>query len=284
MSFIPQKENVRKYKKAFIVVFVLLNIYGLLCGVIYFFQENLIFLPTILSQEHSFVMDSPFEEVTLKAEDGALLNGLHFKVENSRGTILYFHGNAGNLQRWGQLTEFFVEMNYSVIVMDYRGYGKSTGKKSMEKLYADSELWYSYAKQEYSENEIIVYGRSLGTTFATYLASHNQPKNLILESPFYSIEEVAKSRFPFLPIKSLLHYKFPTYQYINKVSCPITIYHGTKDSVINYKQGEKLFNSIEKENKSLISVPNGGHNDLVSFDGYLNTIEEVLEKKLEEFL
>jgi len=268
---------VRKFKKAFIIVFVLLNIYGLLCSVIYFFQENLIFLPTALTQEHVYEMDYPFEEITLNSNDGAQLNGLHFKVENSKGIILYFHGNAGNLQRWGQLTEFFVEKEYSVIVMDYRGYGKSIGKKSMEKLYADSELWYDFAKQQYPESEITVYGRSLGTTFATFTASKNNPKNLVLESPFYSIEDVATSRFPFLPIKTLLHYKFPTYQYINNVSCPITIYHGTKDKVIAYKQGEKLFNSIKNDTKTLQSILDGGHNDLVSFKSYLNTIETVLE-------
>ena len=266
----------RRSKKAFIIVFVLLNIYGLLCGVIYFFQESLIFLPTILTQEHVYEMDHSFEEITLEANDGAKLNGLHFKVENSKGAILYFHGNAGNLQRWGQLTEFFVEKGYSVIVMDYRGYGKSTGKKSMESLYNDAQIWYDYAKQFYNEAELTVYGRSLGTTFATYVSSENKPKKLILESPFYSIEEVAKSRFPILPIKALLHYKFPTYQYINDVACPITIYHGTKDKVIAYQQGEKLFESIESDSKQFISVPNGGHNDLVSFEEYFDTIGESL--------
>ncbi len=266
----------RKSKKAFIIVFVLLNIYGLLCGVIYFFQENLIFLPTILSQEHSFEMEFPFEEITLNSSDGAKLNGLHFKVENSKGVILYYHGNAGNLQQWGRLTAFFMEMDYSVIVMDYRGYGKSSGKKSMEKLYADAQLWYDYTEEHYPKNEITVYGRSLGTTFATYVASQNHAKNLVLESPFYSMEELAKSKFPILPIKLLLHYKFPTYQYINQVNCPITFYHGTKDEVVDYQQGKRLFNSIEKENKTLVTIPKGGHNDLVSFKEYSNTIEEVL--------
>ena len=272
-----QNNSVSRLKRALIISFVLLNIYGLLCGVIYFFQENLIFLPTQLPQEHSYVMDSTFEELFLDTEDGARLNGLHFKVENSKGTILYYHGNAGDLQRWGEISQFFVDLQYSVIVMDYRGYGKSTGKRSMEALYSDSELWYEYAKQHYSENEIILYGRSLGTTFATFVASRNQPKNLLLESPFYSIEEVAKSKFPILPVKSLLHYKFPTYQYINKVICPITIYHGTDDSVIKYKQGERLFESIKKDTKTMISVPGGGHNDLVLFEEYLDTIGEALE-------
>ncbi len=266
----------RNKKKLFVILFVVLNIYGLLCGVIYFFQENLIFLPTALTQEHVYEMDNSFKEITLESSDGALLNGLHFKLENPKGVVLYFHGNAGNLQRWGQLSEFFVEKGYSVIIMDYRGYGKSTGKKSQQNLYDDTQLWYDYAKQFYKESEITVYGRSLGTTFATYVSSKNQPKKLILESPFYSIEEVAKSRFPFLPVKALLHYKFPTYQYINKVSCPITIYHGINDKVINYQQGEKLFESIENSSKKLISIPEGGHNDLVNFKEYTATIEEEL--------
>lgn len=273
--FIIQKEKMSK-KKLFILTFVLLNIYGLLCGAMYFFQENLIFLPTVLSQEHVYEMDYSYEEITLKATDGAELNGLHFQVKNNKGVILYFHGNAGNLQRWGELTQFFVEKKYSVIVMDYRGYGKSNGKKSMEALYEDTELWYDYAQQFYPENKISVYGRSLGTTFATYISSKHQPKKLILESPFYSIEEVAKSRFPFLPIKMLLHYKFPTNQYINEVSCPITIYHGTNDKVIDFKQGKKLFESIKSASKQLISIPEGGHNDLVSFEEYVSTIDESL--------
>ena len=263
-------------KKLFIIAFVLLNIYGLLCGVIYFFQENLIFLPTALTQEYVYEMDYSYEEITLDAFDGAKLNGLHFKVENSKGVILYFHGNAGNLQRWGEITQYFVEKEYSVLVMDYRGYGKSTGKKSMENLYNDAQFWYDYTRKFYKESEITVYGRSLGTAFATYVSSNNAPKKLVLESPFYSIEEVAKSRFPFLPIKALLHYKFPTYQYINEVSCPITIYHGKKDKVIDFQQGNKLFKSIDSDSKKLIAIPNGGHNNLITFEEYFSTIETEL--------
>ncbi|MCF6308152.1 MAG: alpha/beta hydrolase [Flavobacteriaceae bacterium] len=221
-------------------------------------------------------MDNSFEEITLESNDGAKLNGLHFKIKNPKGAILYFHGNAGDLQRWGQLTEFFVDKKYSVIVMDYRGYGKSTGKKSQQNLYDDTQLWYDYATKYYKESEITVYGRSLGTAFATYVSLKNKPKKLLLESPFYSIEEVAKYRFPFLPVRSLLHYKFPTYQYINEVSCPITIYHGINDKVINYQQGKKLFESIENSSKKLISIPEGGHNDLVNFKEYTSTIEEEL--------
>ena len=267
-----------KKKRIYILAFVLLNIYGLLCGVLYFFQESLIFLPTVLPQEHVYVMESPYQEIFLDTDDGARLNGLHFKTENPKGAILYYHGNAGDLQRWGTITSFFIEKGYDVVVMDYRGYGKSTGKKSMEKLYSDSQLWYSYMKEHYSEKDISLYGRSLGTTFATYVASKNQPKNLILESPFHNLTDVGKSRFPFLPVSSLLHYTFPTNEYIKKVSSPISIFHGTNDKVINFTFGKVLFDSIQLKNKSFYRIPNGGHNDLVNFDEYQNNIDEALEK------
>ena len=264
-------------KKLFILAFILLNIYGLLCGVIYFFQENLIFMPSVLPQEHVFEMKNSFEEINLKSSDGAQLNGLHFKKDKPKGVILYFHGNAGDLQGWGQITETFVDLDYDVIIMDYRGYGKSIGELSMENLYNDTDLWYNYTKQFYKESEITVYGRSLGTTFATYIAAHHQPKKLILEAPFYSMETIAKSRFSFLPIKYLLDYKFPTYQYIKNVSCPITIYHGTQDQVINYEQGKKLYESFKSDSKKIITIPNGGHNNLVSFKEYSESIVFELE-------
>jgi len=269
-----------KKKRVYILAFVLFNLYGLLCGVLYFFQENLIFLPTILPQEHVYAMDYPYEEIFIDTDDGAKLNGLHFKSENSKGAILYYHGNAGDLQRWGIITSFFVEKGYDVVVMDYRGYGKSIGKKSMENLYADSELWYDFMKNHYSDEDIILYGRSLGATFATYVASRNQSKNLVLESPFFNITEVGKSRFPFLPVSSLLHYTFPTNEFINDVKSPVTIFHGTNDKVIKFDFGKKLFDSIKMKNKSFIRIPSGGHNDLIEFEGYLNTIDSVLEKKL----
>jgi pimeloyl-ACP methyl ester carboxylesterase len=266
-----------KTKKGLIVVFVLLNIYGLLCGAIYFFQENLIFLPTELDQDYVYKLNYPFEEISLNTDDGANLNGLHFKQEKSKGLILYFHGNAGNLQRWGELTEFFVAKGYDVIVMDYRGYGKSTGIRTMDALYTDAEIWYAFAKEHYYEKEIIVYGRSLGTAIAIYAASKHDPAKVILETPFYSLTKIAKSRFPILPVESLLYYPFPSYQYINEITCPITIYHGDNDEVIDFGYGKQLYDSIENEEKEFILVRGGGHNDLVMFQEYIETIDAELD-------
>ena len=108
----------KKFKRFLVLLFVLGNIYGLLNGVLYFFQENLIFHPTVLPQEYEYEFRQDFDEVFIPIDDGARLNGLHFKTENPKGVLLYFHGNAGDLQRWGELTTFFVDKGYDVIVMD----------------------------------------------------------------------------------------------------------------------------------------------------------------------
>ena len=212
----------------------------------------------------------------LKTEDGAVINAIHFKTENPKGVILYFHGNAGNLSRWGEITEFFVEKNYDVFVMDYRTYGKSTGKLSEQALYKDAQMCYDYILERYKKTEIIIYGRSLGTGMATYLASNNNPKKLILETPFYSLADVAKGRFSLFPTKKLLKYDFPSYKYVQDVICPISIFHGTDDGVIPYASGIKLFNSMEQKDKVFFTIENGEHNNLVEFEAYHSQLQKIL--------
>lgn len=243
---------------------------------LYFFQEKLIFRPTTLPQDFTFSFSNPFEELFLKAEDGATINAIHFKTENPKGVILYFHGNAGDLSRWGKITEFFVEKDYDVFVMDYRTYGKSKGLLSEHALYSDAQMCYDYILKRYQETDIIIYGRSLGTGMATYLASNNNPQQLILETPFYSLTDIAKGRFSLFPIKKLLKYDFPSYKYIENISCPISIFHGTDDNVIPYASGIKLFNSMNQEAKKFFTIENGEHNNLVEFDSYRIQIQKIL--------
>ena len=243
---------------------------------LYFLQEKLIFLPTTLPQDFAYSFSNPFEELFLKAEDGAVINAIHFKTEKPKGVILYFHGNAGDLSRWGIITEFFVEMHYDVLVMDYRTYGKSSGTLSEQALYNDAQMCYDYLLKHYQESEITIYGRSIGTGMATHLASGNQPNRLILETPFYSLSDVAKHRFPVFPVKKLLRYNFPSYQYIQDVKCPIIIFHGTEDNIIPYTSGEKLFDSIFQKEKTFFTIENGGHNNLIEFDSYRKQIQKIL--------
>ena len=243
---------------------------------LYLLQEKIIFRPTALNQTYVFKFAHPFEELFLKADDNAVINALHFKAEKPKGVILYFHGNAGNLSRWGNITEYFVEKNYDLLVMDYRTYGKSTGTLSEHALYSDAQLCYDYLKEHYKEDAISVYGRSLGTGIATYIAANNKPNQLILETPYYSILDVAKYRFPFFAVEPLIHYKIPTYEFIKDVDCNISMIHGTDDYVVPFKSGEKLYHVAPQNLASFTAIENGSHNNLVQFDTYHEKIEGIL--------
>lgn len=257
-------------------VVIVAAFYIFVAGTMFLLQEKLIFLPTQLPQDYVFNFERPFEELFIKTEDGASLNALHFKTEDPKGILLYYHGNAGDLSRWGVITSHFTRFGYDVLVMDYRTYGKSTGTLSEEALYTDAALFYNKAKEWFPEDKIIVYGRSLGSTFATHVASQNSPKQLILESPFYSLEAFAKKRYWFLPVRSMLKYSFPTSEKIIKVSCPITIFHGTDDPVVPLENGERLQKTLPEGQCTLVPVPGGSHNDLVDFSEYQKGIRELL--------
>ncbi len=244
---------------------------------LYFLQEKMLFHPTVLSQDFKFEFSHPFEELYFNTDNNAVINALHFKAENPKGVILYFHGNAGDLSRWGIITEFFVKKQYDVLVMDYRTFGKSTGKLSEAALYNDSEYCYNYLKEYYSENDITIYGRSLGTGIATYIASKNKPKQLILETPYHSITDVAKSKFPIFPVKYIVKYKLPSYQFITQVECPIFIFHGTNDEVIPYKSAQNLFNIAPMSQTTFTTIEGGHHGDLVSFETYHEQIKNILK-------
>ena len=245
-------------------------------SLLYFLQEKLLFLPTVLKQGYVFEFSQPFEELFLKTDDNTVINAIHFKVENPKGVILYFHGNAGDLSRWGEVTEYFVAMEYDVLVMDYRTYGKSIGSLSEQAFYDDAQYCYNYLKARYTENEIVVYGRSLGTGIATYVASRNNPKQLILETPYYSITDVAASRFPMFPVAKLLKYKFPSFKYVAQVKCPISIFHGTEDEVIPFRSAKKLFEIAPKPLTAFVEIEGGNHGNLIDFELYHSQIKKIL--------
>jgi len=273
MSFIHQKKVKQKLKR--FITFTLL-FYVMINASLYLFQDKILFRPTVLEQGYQFEFAHNFEEVFLKVDEAAVINAIHFKVENPKGVILYFHGNQGDLQRWGKITEYFVDMNYDVFVMDYRTYGKSKGMLNEEALYKDAAFMYDYVKERYAENDITVYGRSLGTTFATYVAAKNNPKQLILETPYYSMIDVAKSKFPLIPVRQFMNYEFPTFSFINKVNASITMFHGTSDKVVPFLSGQKLFKVAPKATTRFISIKGASHNNLIDFEAYHREIGTIL--------
>lgn len=252
----------------------------------FLFQEKLIFAGTLLPQDHEFTFDLPFEELDFKAEDGASINALYFTVPEPEGAIIYFHGNAGDLSRWGHQAAYFTQFNYNVLIIDYRTYGKSTGEINEQKMFDDTQLPYNFllgnttnGTPAFNEEDIVIYGRSLGTSYASYLASKNNPRKLILETPFYNMLDVSKRRFPYLPFVSrLLKYKMNTNLFIKDVTCPIVIYHGTNDNVVPLESGMLLKDEIPENQVTFYTIDTGTHHNLGTFSEYQNSILKSLRK------
>lgn len=246
-------------------------------------QERMIFVQNKLPRSYKFEFPYDFDELRIASGDGkARLSALHFKVDQPKGVVLYFHGNAGHLADWGWISQDFLESGFDFLIMDYRGYGKSSGSLSEKALYSDAEVFYDYVKQKYPEEQIILYGRSLGTTFATHVAAKNNPSQLILETPFYSMVDLAQMRFPMFPIRWLLRYPFPTHKFIGGVKCPITIFHGTKDRIVPYSNGKKLAKLIPESQLRFITIPEGKHNNLAETSEYQKEFGEIFSKNVIE--
>jgi uncharacterized protein len=242
----------------------------------YFIQEKLIFKPEKLKQNFEYKYDAPFEELFFDIEQGVRINGLHFYKEQPQGLILYFHGNSRSIKGWAKYAKDFYRYNYDVVLVDYRGFGKSTGKRTEEKLHSDMQFVYDNLAKKYAEDHLIVYGRSLGSGFATKLAVENNPRYLILDAPYFSFKKVVERFLPFLPINWVLRYKLRTDNWIGNVKCPTYILHGTKDRLIPISHSEQLQQKNAKK-ITLIRIEGAGHNNLPSFPEYHNFVRDILQ-------
>ncbi len=257
-------------------IFIIIGIvYVALCIIVYLFQHYFFFRPEILSSSFEYKYPFPFEELNFDMPDGGRVNAVYFKVPNSRGIIYYLKGNSRSIKGWGKFARDFVSNGYDMIMMDYRGFGKSRGKRNMTTLFDDAQLVYKWIKERYPEDQIVVFGRSLGTGIATRVASWNNPRMLILDSPFYSFEMNIKRYIFFLPVRWLLRYNMRTDQYIKMVKCPVEIIHGDKDRLIPYRHSV-LLREIAPGQVTLHTIKGGGHNNLPSFSEYYEILYELL--------
>lgn len=257
---------------------VILAIYTLVCALLYFFQERLIFFPQELSKEYSFQFDQPFEERSIKTNDGKILSGLLFKADRSDGLIFYLHGNAGSLSSWGHVARAYTDLNYDVFMLDYRGYGKSESEiNSQRQLYEDVQTAYDEIKKEYSEDNIIVLGYSIGTGPASRVASENNPQLLILQAPYYSLTDLMRHTYSVIPT-FILKYKFETNEHLKDCNMPVIIFHGDRDEVIYYGSSLKLKEEF-KNKVTLITLKGQGHNGMTDNKDYRNELKQILANK-----
>ncbi|MBN1696773.1 MAG: alpha/beta hydrolase [Spirochaetales bacterium] len=261
-----------KWLPAIIGLFIFL--YGILSLFVYFYQEKLIFYPEKLPRDYAFRFSHAFVEHFFVTDTGTVINALHFHLELPKGVVLYFHGNMGSLRTWGDASPPFLDLGYDVLVFDYRGYGKSTGNISEEGLYHDALFLYDRLAEQYGEGRIVVYGRSIGSGIAVNLSSHRHPAKLVLEAPLYSMKDLVRRHFPWLPV-FLLRYRFRSDLAIGETACPVAIFHGTDDEVIPYESALKLVKHA-KPGDLFFPIEGGRHNDLSRFPGYRNTLAWIL--------
>ena len=257
------------------IFLIFIAVISLITASVYAFQHKLIFFPEALSQDYVFQFDQTYEELNYKTPDGHSINALLFKVPEAKGIVYYHHGNAGSLRSWGSIAPIFMNHRYNLLIYDYRGFGKSSGKISEKILYQDARLIYQSLLKSYSEDSIVVYGRSIGTGVATKIAEENNPKLLILESPYYNLPDLAKTLLPFIP-SAMIRFQLPNNERIPHIKAPIRIFHGTMDEVVYFGSSRKLEKLLTKKDQ-LIPVEGGGHNNLADFKIYHTELRKILE-------
>ena len=198
------------------------------------------------------------------------------KDSNARGVILYFHGNKVNIGRYAPFATVFTKNGFECWMIDYPGYGKSTGKLTQETMQLFALRFYDLALKKFAAGQIVIYGKSLGTGPASYLASKNACSKLILETPYSSMHSLAFRYFPVIPVQQFIKMDFTPVQYFKSVKSSIVILHGLQDEVIPFSEALKLVPAM-KSNDLFIPIPGGRHNTLPATYIYMNTIDSLLK-------
>ena len=253
---------------ALIVAAVALAGYAAMLGWIYVRQESLLFYPAPLAQDYRFAIPD-VHEVRIDV-DGASLSALHMRLPDPKGVVFFLHGNAGNLASWFADSAFYRKANYDLFMIDYRGYGKSSGRiRSEQELRADVRKAWEVVAPLYAGKRTVIYGRSLGTALAVGLAANVQPDLTILVSPFWSAADLAHVYFPWAPA-ALLRYPLATNIDLRAIRTPVLLVHGERDTLIPADNSERLL--AVTPNGAIVRVRGAGHNDIQEFDEYRDAL------------
>jgi hypothetical protein len=248
--------------------------YLALCTAVYFLQERLIFQPEELPRDFRFNFPGAFDEHRIVV-DGAELSALWFRAQQAKGTVFYLHGNAGSLRQWGEVASSFTDRGYDAFILDYRGYGKSTGAiASEDQLHADVAASYDYLLRHQPVRPVYIYGRSLGTGLAVELARRHPPQALLLESPYVSLAWLARRHYPWLP-HTLLRYQLPSDKRLPQVRAPVHFFHGGNDTTIPVQATHELAVLVNGA-KSLTIIDSASHNDVRHAKAYNTALDQVL--------
>lgn len=250
---------------------------------VYLYQGSLLYIPgdrVIHLTPADANLD--YNEVELTTSDQVTVHGWYVPVADSRGVVLFCHGNAGNISHRLQSLQIFAQLGFSTFIFDYRGYGQSTGKSSESGTYRDSEAVYQYLVDDlgFKPEQIVLFGRSLGAAVAARLASRKKCAALVMESGFTSVPELGQQLYPILPVRLLSRFSYNSIAILKQLDIPILIAHSRDDEIIPFAHGKKLFDAANGP-KYLFEM-RGGHNDgfYVTGKAYLTGLDKFFAKVL----
>ncbi len=230
-----------------------------MCGMNWL-NNHLVFAPQRQWQVTPADYNIPYEDVTFVTTDGVKLSAWYVAAKGAAGTVLFCHGNAGNISHRIDTITVLHKLGMNVLVFDYRGFGKSQGKPNEQGTYRDAEAAWAYlvdARREKPER-IVIHGRSLGGPVAAHLAMDRDPAGLIIESSFHDITELGRELFPWLPVRWLSRVKYHTAEYVKGARCPVLVIHSRTDDMIALHHGQKIF-AAAPQPKRWLEI-HGGHN------------------------
>lgn len=267
-------------RKIYRVIIVITLIYCSIGIALYHLQLKFLFHPVTLPQNFQFKFDLPFKEVNIPMNKTDTVNIIQFLPSDStaKGVVLYFHGNSDNVIRYAKNAKIFTKNGYEVWMPDYPTYGKTTGELTEENMCLQAKEVYKLAHSKFSSDSIFVYGKSLGTGVASYIAAKEKCAALILETPFYSIPSLFSTYAPIYPTSRMSHFKFPVGEYLEEVTEPVLIFSGTSDKVIPYRNASKL-KKVLKKGDEFITIKNAAHNNVTSFPIFRKKVDSVFGVK-----
>ena len=244
------------------VIFIAMGYVALLL-LVFFTQSSLLYFPQVERELVATPADDglSYESVTLTTTDNESLHGWFIPAASSaKATILFFHGNAGNISHRMYYLLTFYRLGYNTFIFDYRGYGKSSGSPSEAGTYQDAVAAWQYLIEEKAirPTDIVLFGESLGGAVAAWLAAQHEPRALVLASTFTSVPDLAAKLYPFLPVRLLSRFQYSTIDYLQSINCPVLIAHSPQDEIVPFSHGQALFEAAS-EPKQFIKLQ-GGHN------------------------
>ena len=248
--------------------------YGAIVALAYFAQRSLMYFPERTRTAPAAAGLPQAEEIALVTSDGERVIAWHVAPRGDKPVVLYFQGNGGALAWRVERFARIIADGTGLLALSYRGYGGSTGWPSEAGLLRDAEVAYAYAAARYPPERLVPYGESLGSGVAVALAAEHKVAKIILEAPFTSAVEIGAAAYPFLPVRLLMHDRFRSDQRIGKVTAPVLVLHGERDTVVPIAYGERLYALISAP-KKFVRFREGHHSDLDSY-GALAAVRDFL--------